>query len=75
MTLATMNEYLTTAEAAELSGYVEEHVRRLVRSKKAKATLKGGQYWIDSDSLRAYLAEVKEQGTQRFNWRREAESQ
>ena len=72
--MTTMNEYLSTAEAAELTGYANEHIRRLIRSKKVKAELKGGQYWIDGDSLRAYMAEVKELGTQRFNWHRQVDS-
>lgn len=70
---AAPTEYVTTAEAAQISGFNEEYVRRLVRTKKVDAVLKGGAYWIDANSLRSYIAQVEELGTQRFNWRRQRE--
>lgn len=65
-----MTEYISTAEASELAGYGETYIRRLVRQGKLKADKKGGQYWVDRDSLVAYLEMVKTMGSQRFNWRR-----
>ncbi len=68
---ALMTDYVTTDEAAKVSGYHPDYVRRLARQQKIAAQLKGGQYWIDVDSLRAYLARAAELGNQRFNWHRE----
>lgn len=70
---AASTEYVTTAEAAQISGFNEEYVRRLARTKKIDAVLKGRAYWIDANSLRTYMAQVQELGTQRFNWRRQPE--
>lgn len=67
---AELTEYISTAEAAEISGYTENYIRRLVRQHKVKAERKSGVYWIDKVSFDAYLESVKELGTQRFNWRR-----
>lgn len=63
-------DYVTTEEAARLSGYSETYIRQLVREKKVQADKKGGQYWIDRASLLQYLEAVKQMGGQRFNWRR-----
>jgi formylmethanofuran dehydrogenase subunit A len=65
-----MTEWVTTREASEIAGYSVPHVQWLVRHGKVKAVLKGRTYWVDADSLRAYLDEVARLGTQRFNWRR-----
>lgn len=66
-----ITEYISTAEAAELAGYGETYIRRLVRQGKLKADKKGGQYWVDRQSLLDYVSTVKRLGSQRFNWRRE----
>jgi excisionase family DNA binding protein len=48
-------DWITTAEAAELSGYDREYIRRLVRHKKVQARKFGTIWQIDRDSLLAYL--------------------
>ena len=68
--MESMTDYISTAEAAKIAGYTEDYMRRLARTKKVKADKKGGQYWVDRDSLVAYLEMVKTMGSQRFNWRR-----
>lgn len=73
--LANMTDYVTTAEAAQISGYTEDYVRKLARLKRIDASMKGGAYWIDAASLQAYLEWVKGEGTQRFNWRRKERNQ
>ncbi len=66
----TMPEWISVKEAAEISGYHPDYVRRLVRQGKLEAERKGPMYWIDRASLEAYLEEMRRLGTQRFNWRR-----
>jgi excisionase family DNA binding protein len=53
-----MEEWITTAEAATLTGYTEEHVRRLARDGTI-ATKKWGRTWmIDKSSLMVYRTEA-----------------
>jgi excisionase family DNA binding protein len=59
-------DWITTAEAAELSGYHPEHIRELVRDGKIKASRKGTMFWIDRASLQRFLRLVnKAQSTDR----------
>jgi excisionase family DNA binding protein len=50
-----MADWITTDEAAEISGYNIQHLRALIREQKIKADKKGGQYWVDRQSLSDYL--------------------
>ena len=68
-----MAEYLTTTEAAEASGLAEKYIERLARRGRIQAVRKSNRYWIDAESLRAYLLKMETLGTQKFNWRREEE--
>lgn len=52
-------DWISTLEAAELSGYHAEHLRRLIRQGKIKVSRKGPMFWIDRQSLLAYLQESK----------------
>ena len=70
MLLASMTEYLTTKEAAELAGFKEEYMRYLAREGRVKAVRKPSGYWIDKASLLEYVERMRELGTQKFNWRR-----
>ena len=65
-----MPDWISVEEAAALSGYNAEYLRRLVRQGKIAADLKGPMYWIDRASLQAYVEEAERLGNQRFNWRR-----
>ena len=59
-------EWLTTAEAAELSGYHPERIRELVRNGKVKG-LKFATVWqIDRISLTEYLEAARDQDDQRW---------
>jgi hypothetical protein len=49
-----MLQWISVEEAAELSGYNAEHVRRLIRSKLIVAQKKGAMWWVDQLSLMAY---------------------
>jgi excisionase family DNA binding protein len=63
-------EYVSVEEAAEMSGYSEQYVRRLVRRGKVAATKKGPMYWIEKDSLMAYKREMDVLGRDKFDPRR-----
>jgi excisionase family DNA binding protein len=55
-----MSDWITTDEAAELSGYSTQYVRRLIRNKKLLAENKGGQYWVSKQALLDYLESATE---------------
>lgn len=59
-------EWIDVKEASELSGFHPEHVRRLMRQGKIKGR-KRGVWWINRDSLEAYLKLVEELGSKRFD--------
>ena len=63
-------EWISVREAAELSRYHPNYIRRLVRQGKMKARKEGPMWWIDRDSLRAYVEEMEALGPQRFDPRR-----
>lgn len=64
---ADMPDWITSTEAAEVSGYHLEHVRLLARQGRIGAVKKGRDWWIDRDKFRAYLAAVEELGTKKFD--------
>jgi excisionase family DNA binding protein len=60
-----MEDWLTTYEAAELSGYNLEYIRQLIRSRKIHAR-KWGQSWqVSQQSLEIYIGRVKKTGKRR----------
>ena len=63
---ANMPEWITTEEAAELSGYDVQHVRRLMRENKIAGRKAGTMWWIDTDSLKDYLATIAALGTKKY---------
>lgn len=61
-------EWITTAEAAELTGYHVKYIRRLVREGKITGTKRGGRdWWVDKASVEAYIDEMKRLGTAKHN--------
>lgn len=60
------DNWVTTGEAAELSGYHVNHIRRLIRGKEIEATKKGNSWWVDKDSLVAYLKTAGTSGDKRW---------
>jgi excisionase family DNA binding protein len=63
-------DYLTTEEAAEISGFHVEYIRHLIRKGKIKADRKVGVWLIYREDLMRYLDEMKALGSDKFNWRR-----
>lgn len=64
-------EWITTKEAAELTGYHVKYIRRLVREGKITGTKRGGRdWWVDKASVKAYIAEMQRLGSAKHNpWR------
>ncbi len=53
--LQDLHLWMTTKEAAQLSGYDIQYVRRLARQGKIGAVKKGRDWWIDVEVFTAYL--------------------
>lgn len=60
-----MADWISVEEAAALSGYNAEHIRRLVREGQISAEKKGWMWWIDRKSLTAYLQDSHKSDDQR----------
>ncbi len=63
--MTPIDDWLTTTEAAEISGYHVERIRELLREDKIKGR-KWGQAWmISRDSLMLYVHKIEKQGARR----------
>ncbi len=60
-----MADWITTTEAAELSGYHPDHLRELIRAGKIYAEKKGNAWWVDRKSLLDYIRNIKKLGEKR----------
>lgn len=60
-----MPDYLTTLEAAELSGYNAEYIRQLIRAGTLKAEKRGRDWWIDRKAFVDYLKNIKRSNDRR----------
>ncbi len=60
-----MTDWITTKEAAELSGYHSEYIRQLIKSRKLRAQKFGEVWQIDRRSLLVYLKAVEKMGAKR----------
>lgn len=52
--------WITVNEGVQLSGYHADHLRRLIRSGEIAAVKKGNAWWVDRDSLLAYIEAARE---------------
>jgi excisionase family DNA binding protein len=59
------DEWITTAEAAELTGYHRNHILRLLEGGKVKAQKWGIQWQVSRSSLLAYVRTVEKTGAKR----------
>ncbi len=59
------NDWITMAEAAEVSGYHPDHVRRLIRDGHLKAQQFGIVWQISRSSLQAYVRKAEQKGERR----------
>ena len=63
--MTPIDDWFTTTEAAEISGYHVERIRELLREDKIKGR-KWGQAWmINRDSLMSYVHKIEKQGARR----------
>lgn len=60
--MADMQGWLTTEEAARLTGYNLEYIRRLVRTKKVQAKKWGRDWMVRQASLTAYMEKAERRG-------------
>ena len=58
-------EWITTAEAAQISGYHPKHVRRLILSGKVKGQKFGPTWQVSLGSLLAHIHRVEKMGAKR----------
>jgi excisionase family DNA binding protein len=71
MTKNSSVEWITTAEAAELTGYNLEYIRQMIRRRVIVAEKKGRDWWVDRASIEAYAEEMKQLGTAKHDPQRE----
>jgi excisionase family DNA binding protein len=69
-TESNVTEWITTAEAAVLTGYDATHVRYLVREGHIRGKKFGRDWMVHRGSLLAYAGEMKKLGTAKHDpWR------
>lgn len=57
--------WLTVEEGVLLSGYHPDHLRRLIRAGDVVALKKGNAWWVQRDSLEAYLDAARQSDDKR----------
>jgi excisionase family DNA binding protein len=60
-----MDDWITTAEAAQISGYHVDHVRRLIRARKLKARKWMRDWQVSRQSISDYLDQMEKHGEKR----------
>lgn len=61
----TKEDWITTTEAAEISGYTRQHVRLLITSGKVKGQRFGREWQVSRSSLLAHAAKSEKLGAKR----------
>ena len=64
--LPMTEEWLTTEQAAELSGYHENYIRRIVRAGKVKAKKFGPTWQISRESMLQYMEAASKSSDKRW---------
>jgi len=59
-------DYVTSEDAADISGYHVNYIRRLLRQGKLKGRKFGNVWFIVRESLQEYLRIVQQMGGQKF---------
>ena len=60
-----MEDWLTTYEAANLSGYNPDYIRQLIRANKLKGRKWGLAWQVNRQSLEIYLKDTEKMGERR----------
>lgn len=69
-------QWITTQEAAELTGYSAEYIRRLLRLGRLERKKWGNQWMVSREALLEYKAQMEDLGNARFSpWRDDLEDQ
>ncbi len=63
--MSDFDEWLTTDEAAKITGFHPDHIRRLLRSRELEARKWGITWMIRRRSLSDYMANSKQKGKKR----------
>ena len=58
--------WITTREAAEISGYHVNYIRRLIRAGKIAAEKKGNAWWVDASAFRSYIEAAQQKADRRY---------
>ena len=66
------SEWMTVIEAAEISGYNAEYLRRLIRNEKIDYRMFGFMYQVNKQSLLKYLKEAEKKSDKRFSPKRKS---
>jgi excisionase family DNA binding protein len=59
------DDWISTSQAAELSGYHISHIRLLIRQGQLVGQKWGRDWMVSRESLQTYLLQVKSQGQKR----------
>lgn len=63
-------DWITTAEAAELTGYSTSHFRNLIRWGRLQAEKRGRDWFLSKQQVVAYAEEMKQLGSAKHDpWR------
>ena len=63
-------EWITTAEAAELTGYTDAYLRQLIGRGRLQAKKRGRDWFLGKANVLAYTEEMKRLGPAKFDpWR------
>lgn len=60
-------EWITTQEAAELTGYTTDYFRKAIRRGLVKATKRGRDWFLVKESVLAYYQEMQRLGSAKHN--------
>lgn len=63
--VAMSEEWITTNEAAEISGYHPEYIRKLLQAEKINGRKFGPTWQVDKHEFLAYLDRMSKQGEKR----------
>lgn len=63
--MTKQGNWITTNEAASLTGYERDHIRRLASAGRVRAQKFGRDWMIDKVSMLAYVRKVEELGQKR----------
>jgi excisionase family DNA binding protein len=66
------SEWMTVSEAAEISGYNAEYLRRLIRNEIIDFRMFGFMYQVNRKSLLKYLKEAEKKSDKRYSPKRKS---